>query len=202
MSGLGQIERPEVGLAKLEAFVRAIDDLLDRTADEQAILAEARTHLAELVSVDDWLPEIYAQPNPGRYQQYLLYLDPAARFSVVSFVWGPGQATPIHDHRVWGLVGMLRGAEIAERYEPHGGSLRPVGSDRLEVGDVDAVSPGVGDVHRVSNAVADGISISIHLYGADIGAVERATYDLSGTPKPFVSGYADAPVPILNIGIA
>lgn len=202
MSGVAQIDRPETGLAKLEAFVRAISTLLDRTADEPTLLAEARTHLAKLVSADDWLPDVYAQPDPSRYRQYLLYRDPEARFSVVSFVWGPGQATPIHDHRVWGLVGMLRGAEISERYEPHGGSLRLVGSDRLEAGDIDAVSPSVGDVHRVSNAFVDGTSISIHLYGADIGAVERATYDISGTPKAFISGYADAPVPILDVGIA
>jgi predicted metal-dependent enzyme (double-stranded beta helix superfamily) len=201
MSALGQLDRPEAGLAKLKAFVRAIDALLDRTTDEQAILAEARTHLAALVSADDWLPDVYARPNPGRYQQYLLYRDPDARFSVVSFVWSPGQATPIHDHRVWGLIGILRGAEIAERYEPYGGPLRLVASDRLEAGDIDVVSPSVGDVHRVSNALADGTSISIHLYGADIGAVERATYDVSGTPKPFVSGYANAPVPILHVGI-
>ncbi len=31
------------------------------------------------------------------------------RFCVVSFVWGPDQATPIHNHTVWGLVGVLRG---------------------------------------------------------------------------------------------
>lgn len=39
------------------------------------------------------------------------------RFSIVSFVWGPGQATPIHDHRVWGAIGMLRGAEENQRYQ-------------------------------------------------------------------------------------
>ena len=66
--------------------------------------------LAQLVSHDDWLPDEFAQPNPERYQQFLLYADPDDRFSVVSFVWGPGQATPIHDHTVWGLVGVLRGA--------------------------------------------------------------------------------------------
>ena len=202
MSGISELAPPQAGLVKLEAFIRAIDTLLDRTADEREILVEARAHLARLVRTDDWLPERYAQPDPSRYRQYLLYRDPNARFSVVSFVWGPGQATPIHNHTVWGLVGMLRGAEIAERYEPYGGPLRLVGSDRLEAGDVDAVSPGIGDLHRVSNALADGISISIHVYGADIGAVERATYDIAGTPKPFVSGYADAPVPRLDVGIA
>ncbi len=178
--------------------MRAIGKLLDRTADEPLILAEAGRELARLVAVDDWLPDIYAQPDPDHYRQYLLHRDSVARFSVVIFVWGPGQRTPIHDHGVWGLVGVLRGAEISERYEKWGTGLRLVGSDRLRAGAVDAVSPTIGDLHRVSNA-DDGVSVSIHLYGADIGEVRRSTYAISGEPKPFVSGYAAAPLPDLGI---
>lgn len=202
MSAVAEASRSETGLAKLAAFVCAIGALLDRTQDEAEILAEGRGHLARLVASDGWLPDVYAQPDARFYRQYLLYRDPAARFSVVSFVWGPGQATPIHDHTVWGLIGMLRGEEISERYERRGGALRLAGSDRFVPGDVDAVSPSVGDVHRVSNAHPDGVSISIHVYGDDIGAVERSTYDIAGTPMRFVSSYADAPIPTLDIGAA
>lgn len=198
MSAVAHQVRPEAGLAKLATFIHVIDELLGRTGEEQAILAEAGQRLAELVATDDWLPEAYAQPDPVRYRQYLLYRDPKARFSIVSFVWGPGQATPIHDHTVWGLIGMLRGAEIAESFERHGRALRLTGSTRLGPGVVDAVSPSVGDVHKVSNAFDDRVSISIHLYGADIGAVERTIYDLSGATKPFISGYADAPALVLE----
>jgi predicted metal-dependent enzyme (double-stranded beta helix superfamily) len=72
--------------------------------------------LAALVKKDDWLPEEYTLPHPHHYQQYLLHADSGQRFSIVSFVWGPGQSTPIHDHRVWGAIGMLRGAEENQRY--------------------------------------------------------------------------------------
>jgi predicted metal-dependent enzyme (double-stranded beta helix superfamily) len=178
-------------LDPLRALVRGFEALAG--ADEPAILAYGAQLLAALVADDSWLPEAHARPDPTRYTQYLLHRDPAARFSVVSFVWGPGQRTPIHDHRVWGLVGVLRGAEIADRYERRCGALRLAERERLETGAVDAVSPAVGDLHRVSNAHADRVSISIHVYGADIGAVERATYDDDGRAKPFVSGYAEAP---------
>jgi len=60
----------------------------------------------------------------------------------------------------------------------------------LERGEVDAVSPRVGDIHRVANAYDDRVSISIHVYGADIGTVHRATYNRAGQETPFVSGYA------------
>ena len=188
-------DRPR--LDRLRDFVTGIGTLLDRTRDERSLLEEGSTALGRLVAQDDWLPDAYAAPNPDRYSQYLLHCDSRERFSVVSFVWGPGQATPIHDHRVWGLVGVLRGAELSERFAryPDGG-LHAVGAiERLEAGEVEAVSPSVGDIHRVSNAFDDRVSISIHLYGSNIGAVERATYDAAGTPKRFVSGYANAVMP-------
>ncbi len=183
---------------RLSDFVADIADLLDRTGDEAEILHDGATLLADLVSVDDWLPDAQAQPDAIRYQQYLLHRDPAGRFSVVSFVWGPGQATPVHDHTVWGLVGVLRGAEFSQGYERRGEALAATGAvHRLEPGQVEAVSPTVGDIHRVINAFDDRVSISIHVYGADIGTVRRSTYDAEGRPKPFVSGYADVPPPLL-----
>jgi predicted metal-dependent enzyme (double-stranded beta helix superfamily) len=64
-------------------------------------------------------------------------------------------------------------------------------------GDVEALSPAKGDIHRVSNALADAPSISIHVYGANIGAVRRSTFAPDGTPKLFISGYANSVVPNL-----
>jgi len=198
MSRSGLLDPSQAGLSRLGTFVEAITALLDRTDDERAILADGASHLAALVAHDDWLPDAHAQPDPERYRQYLLYRDPGARFCVVSFVWGPRQATPIHDHTIWGLVGVLRGSELAERFAHSDQGLQRIGGERLIAGDIDAVSPIIGDLHRVSNASPDSVSISIHVYGADIGAVERAIYDLDGTRRPFVSGYADAPVPLLS----
>jgi len=60
-------------------------------------------------------------------------------------------------------------------------------------GAIDAISPTIGDIHRVSNAFDDRVTISIHVYGADIGKVRRSTYDQDGSRKTFVSGYAEAP---------
>jgi predicted metal-dependent enzyme (double-stranded beta helix superfamily) len=59
------------------------------------------------------------------------------------------------------------------------------------------VSPRIGDIHRVANALSDRVSISIHVYGANIGAVERSTFDTQGTPTRFVSGYSNTWTPNL-----
>ena len=118
---------------------------------------------------------------------------------MVSFVWEPGQRTPIHDHTVWGLVGVMRGAELCEEYAS-GGEGRPMrrtGAHRIEPGGVDAVSPTIGDVHVVSNALDDGVSVSIHVYGADIGAVRRHVFDPdTGASREFVSGYHGVAPPV------
>lgn len=184
--------------ARLRGFVTAFAGLLRGAPDESEILQTGGQLLSALVTQDDWLPDAYAQPSPERYRQYLLHCDSAEAFSVVSFVWGPGQATPVHDHTVWGLVGMLRGAELFQAYGRTGDGLAPRGPTvRLEPGQVEAVSPRVGDIHQVSNAFDDQVSISIHVYGANIGAVRRATYDPEGRPRPFVSGYSNTTLPNL-----
>ena len=60
------------------------------------------------------------------------------------------------------------------------------------------VSPATGDIHQVANAFDDRVSISIHVYGANIGAVRRHTFDAaSGAPKTFISGYTSAVTPNL-----
>jgi predicted metal-dependent enzyme (double-stranded beta helix superfamily) len=182
-------------LAPLRDFIAELSSLLDDTPNEAEILARSGRSLATLIAEDDWLPDAYAAPDPLRYRQYLLHRDARARFSVVSFVWGPGQATPVHDHRTWGLIGVLRGAELVETFaRDDDGALRSTGPGTIaRPGAVDWVSPRIGDIHRVANAFDDRVSISIHVYGADIGAVRRATYDGNGQPRPFISGYADLP---------
>ncbi len=169
------------------------------TDDKEQIVAKGSRLLGALIAEDTWLPDAYARFDPARYQQHLLHCDSEERFSVVSFVWGPGQATPIHDHRVWGLVGVLRGAERSRAFvrPQDGGPLIPGLEERLEQGAIAAVSPRIGDIHRVSNAFDDRVSISIHVYGANIGALSRATYDADGNPKPFISGYANSALPNL-----
>ncbi|WP_443478577.1 cysteine dioxygenase [Novosphingobium aerophilum] len=194
---------PGQDIRPLRRFVTGLAAIIDSGAGQAAILEHGGALLGRLVSQGGWLPEEFARPHPERYQQYLLHCDSAERFSVVSFVWGPGQATPIHDHRVWGLVGVLRGAENVQNFRrrPDGTFVQQGETGQLREGEVEAIDPQVGDIHRVANAFADRISISIHVYGANIGAVERATYRDSGEERPFISGYANEVLPNLWNGV-
>lgn len=186
-------------IAPLRDFVIAFGRLLERETDEPRMLEQGSALLRTLVAQDSWLPAAYAEPHPTHYRQYLLHADSTERFSVVSFVWGPGQVTPVHDHTVWGLIGMLRGAEYSQpwRLQADGRSVPDGAGVRLDPGQVEAVSPRIGDIHRVHNAYDDRVSISIHVYGANIGAVQRHTYPAEGGRKTFVSGYSNTTLPNL-----
>jgi predicted metal-dependent enzyme (double-stranded beta helix superfamily) len=186
-------------IERLRDFVVSFSTALEAARGESDIIRDGSRLLAALVDADDWLPAKYAEPDSKSYRQYLLHADSRERFSVVSFVWGPGQKTPIHDHTVWGLVGILRGAENSQIYSRAGdGSLIEDGPPfLLQPGEVTAVSPTIGDFHRVSNAYDDRISISIHVYGANIGAVQRSVYEPDGSRKTFVSGYSNTELPNL-----
>lgn len=187
-------------ISPLRDFVIAMTHLVSKTQDEPVLLREGRALLAPLLADDGWLPEACAVLRPDRYAQYLLHADPLERFSVVSFVWGPGHRTPVHDHTVWGLVGMLRGAERCDEFHLEAPGAVPQASGRGHVmhpGDIEAVSPTLGDWHRVSSARPDGASISIHVYGANIGAVRRHRLDDAGRVVEFVSGYDSPSVPNL-----
>jgi predicted metal-dependent enzyme (double-stranded beta helix superfamily) len=182
----------------LAAFVGGLEGLVGGGADEATIFRDGRTLLAGLIAHDDWLPAALTEPDPASYRIHLLHLDPAARFSVSAMVWGPGQGTPIHNHTVWGMVGVLRGRERCEEFSlpaRRGGPLVAGHVHELEAGDIDLVSPSIGDIHRVSNALADGTSVSIHVYGADIAAITRSRWEADGRATPFVSPYASCLLP-------
>jgi 3-mercaptopropionate dioxygenase len=178
---------------RLRDFVQRMTRLTEEHGEnEPRMLRDGEALLGELIRHDDWLPEAFSVPSSDSYRQYLLHCDPLERFSVVSFVWQPGQKTPIHDHTVWGLVGVLRGEELCEEYST---DIVLTGRHPVRAGDIDRVSPRIGDIHVVSNAGTQ-TAISIHVYGANIGAVRRHVFDAaSGEPREFVSGYHNAVLP-------
>jgi predicted metal-dependent enzyme (double-stranded beta helix superfamily) len=177
-------------------FIRATTWLVERTPARPLLLEDVRTRLTLLLKEPGWLPAAFAAPHPEHYQQYLLWCDPFERFSIVSFVWGPGQQTPIHDHRTWGVVGQLRGREVSTNYRRGAdGRLTVASVDALEPGQTIAFSPEQGDIHQVVNDGPE-VAISVHVYGANIGTIERHVYDLeTGATRPFVSGYSAEVVP-------
>ena len=191
--GLRRSYNRSMNTQRFTQFLDTMDALVTRTSHEPTLLDAAEVALTSLIAHDDWLPAEYAQPVAERYQSYALYIDPQARYSVISFVWAPGQGTAVHNHTVWGLVGVLRGAERCEEFPvPGTGDVTCTHAHDLVRGEVDRVSPTIGDWHKVSNAMAHESTVSIHVYGADIGRVVRSFWDATTQQvKPMISGYSN-----------
>ena len=148
----------------------------------EAAEAVAR-HLSSYLDGGPRLPELYRRADPGEYTQHVMHVEPDGSFSIVALVWLPGQCTPIHDHVSWCVTGVYEGQEREERFELDDASesaqLRPVADVVNPAGSVCGFAP-PGDIHRVRNC-CDALTISFHIYGADIhalGSSIRRRYDL------------------------
>lgn len=165
------------------AALTELTDDLDRAVrghdgDEQTATAVASSLRAHL-GADGLLTPEQRTGDPQRYRQHVLHVADDGAFSLVALVWLPGQATPIHDHVSWCVVGVHEGDEEEIRFRLDGGRL--VTTERLvnPRGEVSVALP-PGDIHLVRNS-GDGLAVSLHVYGADLsrlGTSIRRTYDL------------------------
>lgn len=154
--------------AAVRAAVRARADWA-RTAE---LVADAlRRHLPGpgILTADQRLGD------PDRVAGHLLHAEPDGTFSMLGLVWRPGQATRIHDHITWCVVGVLQGVEHEDLYDEQ---LNLIGERNNPPGDVSGFAP-PGDIHRIRNTGAE-TAISLHIYGTDIsriGSSARRYYD-------------------------
>jgi 3-mercaptopropionate dioxygenase len=137
-----------------------------------------------LSSPDLLLPE-HRIGDPAGYRSHLLHVAPDGAFSLVALVWLPGQATAIHDHLGWCVVGVYEGAEHETLFLPTpSGHLAASGTTIAYPGDVAGLLP-PGDIHRVHNA-GDTTAISLHVYGGDLtflGSSIRRAYPIELVTK-------------------
>jgi 3-mercaptopropionate dioxygenase len=173
-----------------EVFINAAESVIRRGRKPQDTVLAIEPLLRRLVTEPDWLKDKYRRAIPSKaYAQYLLYRPPDYAFSVVSFVWNPGQGSPIHDHCTWGVIGQFEGREEESRFRLLTNRLERIGVVVARPGDVSHVYPPSRDIHQIVNRSARR-TISIHIYGGDIGSQRRHVYDPDTTAtKEFISGY-------------
>jgi len=177
-------KRPPV----LDDFTRRLDLLVrqhtsDGRADDAAVVQATHPHLAKLIEDIGWLDERYRQPGQGDAAAYLLAKAPDDCWTVVSVVFPPGYSTPVHDHLIWGLVGVCQGLEEESSYErlddgsrPGFARLRYVGTAKNEPGAISHVVPPDQEIHSIHNPL-DEPSCSIHVYGGQLDRMPRHRYD-------------------------
>ena len=85
---------------ELRKLIHKMTSLVKNISDEAQIIEIGGAFLRSCLSNDAWLPERLNLGIAETYSQYLLYCDPEERFSIVLFIWRPGQQTPIHNQTV------------------------------------------------------------------------------------------------------
>ena len=156
-----------------------LDSAVRWSAPGAPTVAAVEAALRPFLGRDDLLSPEQQVGDPRHYRQHLLAVAADGAFSLVALVWLPGQATPIHDHLSWCVVGVHQGAEHETRYRLDADRLIADGTAVARVGDVSGLLP-PGDIHKVENA-GSGLAISLHVYGADLRSTRssiRRTYDL------------------------
>ena len=162
--------RPVGRTRALRSLTRSLDALVGSDQDASTIAARVGMLLRPALGDPGLIESRHCEPASDRYRQHIVHVHPAGRYSIVALVWKPGQATPIHDHRCWCVVGVWRGLERETTYELHDAAdlvIVPRRSAVSEPGDVSVLVPPDEDIHRVENC-GTSLAISIHVYGGDI----------------------------------
>ncbi len=161
----------------LHQFVADTEAVLDRHPSMPVTIKEVSQFVYKLCRDGSWLPERARATRDDCYARHLLHKDRQNRFVVLALVWKPGQATPIHDHSCWGVMGLLENSleeTIYERLDdgsrPDHAELRELQGGIVSAGSTSYLLPPYHEIHAIGNNT-DETTISVHVYGRDIDEV-------------------------------
>jgi predicted metal-dependent enzyme (double-stranded beta helix superfamily) len=176
-----------------DEFITRVHDAVHTSDDENEITQSVAEALRTLLAAGYAPAKEKMMPHPDHYVMYPLYIAQDESFSVASAVWDVGQGTPTHGHEKWGVVGIKSGAEKETRYRKPSEPNVPLVALPEHVwnpGEVTVCCTTDDDVHRVSCG-SDAACVGIHVYGANIGTLERRRYEpATGEVGWFVSTWA------------
>lgn len=172
----------------LDDFVQEMEELLQGQPDQEKLFDQGSDYLARLVNNPDAIPERFRQPvGSGRranHGSWLLHHNPDSGLLVTSVVWGPGDHAAPHDHRTWGMIGVMdnlltetRFRRVDDRQRADWARLEQDRAATVKPGEVSLLIPEVDEIHQMDNHT-DRPTVEIHVYGQDLRGLERVRYDL------------------------
>lgn len=171
----------------LDDFTQDMESLLKSQPGNQKIFDQGSDWLERLVSNPGSIPADFRVPlglslRPNHASR-LLYQGESG-LQVTAVVWGAGEHLGPHDHRTWGMIGILDNAITETRYRRV--DDRDVeGYARLEQdrtatfkpGEITLLVPDLDEIHQMDNHTGRP-TVEIHVYGTDLRGLERSSYDL------------------------
>jgi 3-mercaptopropionate dioxygenase len=165
----------------MKSFATEVEPLIEdlraaaRLRDPAAIAERIKEDLERFIPEEGLaLPERFRVARPDGYSRRLLYRDTDLGFTALVMTWGPGQATPLHDHAgIWCVEGVMEGQLQVSRWE----LLQEDGEGLCRFahrGDVPARAGSAGALippfehHVLANASTDRIALTLHVYGGEM----------------------------------
>lgn len=181
----------------LDEFINDMETLIDSGAEHATIFDQGAPWLERLISNPACIPPEYQvpvgkgpRPNHG---SYLLHRSPNGLL-ITAVVWGPGDHTGPHDHRTWGMIGVMNNTLQETRFRRLDDGSQPdyarLEKDRVGMfkpGEVSLLIPGVDEIHQMDNP-SDRPTVEIHVYGKDLVGLPRSRFNLeTGKVRPFMT---------------
>lgn len=161
----------------MDEFIAALGAALVPGIDDAP--ARAARVLRPWLGRTDFLAGCDCSPRAETYARRLIHADPEGRFCVLSLVWTPGQASPVHAHRAWCALGVHCG-ELEEGFFALEDGV-PV-QRATELRGPGACSHAPADpakIHRIANT-GWCQAISVHVYGVGLAAVDTGVNRVYG----------------------
>lgn len=179
----------------MKRFIVEVRTIVREGGSEQIVTDKVASRLRTLLQERDILDPRYTRPRRGADHPvlYPVWVELDGSFSIASGVWNVGQATPVHDHGTWGVIATYQGVEHEVSFKPMviGGDVRLQETGARDVAERQLIvcCTSDQDIHRVSCG-SDVPCVGIHVYGSDIGRIQRHQYDPeTGDVRSFVSGW-------------
>ena len=103
----------------LDEFAHDMESLLASQPNQQKIFDTGSTWLERMIGNSDTIPAQFRVPavngRRSNHGSYLLYQGESG-LSVTAVVWGAGEHVGPHDHRTWGMIGILDNRLIETRF--------------------------------------------------------------------------------------
>jgi 3-mercaptopropionate dioxygenase len=152
-------------IARLDAAVALGDD--------QAITQRIKQELQDAIRARTIaLPDRFHHVRAEGYARRLLHRNDDLGYTAVVMTWGPGQATPLHDHAgIWCVEGVVEGRMDVTQYDLVDESadayrFEAKGCVHATVGSAGCLIPPF-EYHVLANALSTP-SITLHVYGGEM----------------------------------
>jgi predicted metal-dependent enzyme (double-stranded beta helix superfamily) len=186
----------------LADFVQEMEELLKSQPNQEKIFDRGSDSLSRLIANPDVIPDRFRMPvGEGRranHGSWLLHYSPDSGLLVTSVVWGPGDHAAPHDHRTWGMIGVMdnlltetRFRRVDDHSKDDWAQLEQDRSATVKPGEVSLLIPEVDEIHQMDN-FTDRPTVEVHVYGHDLRGLERVRYDLeTGAIKQMITDKYD-----------